>query len=674
MENKSSQENLNESSKVNLPSPEQGHTPSKRLRQSVLKIQVAAAVAKPKSHQFSEIFKDFVLYLFFVGLFCAVVYLPRTGLMPYMQNQAVASAVLSQPNLNGVTFPSIATSSDYYAWLKDVLIPNLYPTTWYNGDTLETTEEQLMTSFGCYRYGLAQIRFQRVKPDCNVYAPLQELAIDCFPHLTASTRDTQPWNGITFQTSDETKIPSFYSYFTRMTYDGSGYVINLPPNATNAIAFVESLEANGTIDSSTRMVVTELSLYNPGTDLFVACKFLLELLPSGYVQTSQVIRAVNLFTLFRPYNGDRAITLEMVAFLLMWIFYAAVIVFCSIAIKECWCEGFRVWFSDSENKIEFTYLMLLLVQICMRFKLWSMVETLKADGLFSLQPDRVSDVDHITWYSQTIDNVTATCAILLFGKILTYLRADQSIHFFSGAMFKALDKMNALLPIIFILGSGFSIAFQSSFGNEVSDWMTWRTSMLSLFRALVGDFDIQQLRNTSYVFGPMLFVGFVVLVFFIFLRIFLSIVDIALDEVKHEVTDQKKGMSVVLARADLLKRDIKYLGIQIRKLFGLLQYIIPIKFQHSKVAVIDPDSNGNIVDGFGSPAKGLDSRDNVGGDKFSELHDTLGQSAWKKVYHQLHKELESVASNQKALEEVLEVLEKDFSKQKKRATKKVALL
>jgi len=166
-----------------------------------------------------------------------------------------------------------------------------------------------------------------------------------------------------------------------MSYDGSGYVINLPANITEAQELVAQLQLNNSLDAATRLAMVEFNLYNPHVDFFIVGKFALEWLPSGFIQTSQLVRPVNLFNVYRVLTNNPTSHWENFNFALEIIFYFLVVIFIIIAVKEIHVMTFKVWVSDTENTIEFTYLVLILVQMILRFTLWSKIGNIQGNLL-----------------------------------------------------------------------------------------------------------------------------------------------------------------------------------------------------------------------------------------------------------------------------------------------------
>ena len=69
-------------------------------------------------------------------------------------------------------------------------------------------------------------------------------------------------------------------------------------------------------------------------------------------------------------------------------------------------------------------------------------------------------------------------------------------------------------------------------------------------RAMLGDFDFPGLQSAHYILGPAFFFGYIFIVFFILLNMFLAIINDTYSEVKEEIAAQRNDFEI----ADYFKR------------------------------------------------------------------------------------------------------------------------
>ena len=95
--------------------------------------------------------------------------------------------------------------------------------------------------------------------------------------------------------------------------------------------------------------------------------------------------------------------------------------------------------------------------------------------------------------------------------------------------------MRDFLLMFFIVFCATGQAFNMAFGTHLLHYSTSASSMMTLFRALLGDFEYFDLQRTDSVAGPLLFILFVLLVGFILLNMFIAILAEAYSKAKVEV-------------------------------------------------------------------------------------------------------------------------------------------
>ena len=100
----------------------------------------------------------------------------------------------------------------------------------------------------------------------------------------------------------------------------------------------------------------------------------------------------------------------------------------------------------------------------------------------------------------------------------------------------------------------------------------------TLFRVILGDFDFNSLEAANRVLGPMFFLSYVFLVFFVLLNMFIAIINDTYAEIKEELANEKseieltsflkKGYDKVLDKLDLKKAQI----VDIQKVTLILNF------------------------------------------------------------------------------------------------------
>lgn len=157
--------------------------------------------------------------------------------------------------------------------------------------------------------GWAIMRQVRVQSDaCRIENIVRQYFNHCDADYTFSNQEkrsfTLKWINQTTQISNSSidqafayqsdKVLDSYINIGRYnTYDSGGYVYQFRGRLSSLYGNISELHQLQWINSRTRAVIIELTLYNPNSELFSAITFLTEFLPTGGVQTNARIEPVS---------------------------------------------------------------------------------------------------------------------------------------------------------------------------------------------------------------------------------------------------------------------------------------------------------------------------------------------------------------------------------------------
>ena len=125
--------------------------------------------------------------------------------------------------------------------------------------------------------------------------------------------------------------------------------------------------------------------------------------------------------------------------------------------------------------------------------------------------------------------------------VVTWLKLLKYLNLFPHLSMLSITLRNAAYPAISfsvmfaIVFCSCGQAFNLAFGAQLRDFSTFSRSMMSLFRALLGDFDYTSIEEADRVVGPILFTVFIFLVVFVLLNMFIAILTEAYEKAKVEV-------------------------------------------------------------------------------------------------------------------------------------------
>eukprot|EP00232_Nephroselmis_pyriformis_P001496 CAMPEP_0182913856 /NCGR_PEP_ID=MMETSP0034_2-20130328/38248_1 /TAXON_ID=156128 /ORGANISM="Nephroselmis pyriformis, Strain CCMP717" /LENGTH=1001 /DNA_ID=CAMNT_0025050585 /DNA_START=146 /DNA_END=3151 /DNA_ORIENTATION=+ len=282
---------------------------------------------------------------------------------------------------------------------------------------------------------------------------------------------------------------------------------------------MDILIENSWVDNGTRAVVMDTTLFNPNSNLFTTIRNMFELPNSGGVWPTGVIRTFKVYR-YVTYADTIIMGLELV-FCAMIVWYT---------IEELVEINRQRWayFKEAWNYLDWANLMIFYTVIGLRI-----ASVLRIQG-FDFESVTIDYVDFPVlgvFASQEL-NISSLNFFLMYFKIFKYLsavpRMDSILVTVSAASFDLALFMVMAVCITF----GFAAAFYVCFGATLFNYKTIGDCFGALTRALLGDFDYQELSDANRVMAPVLFYAYFVMVFFVLLNMFLAIINDSYAEVK----------------------------------------------------------------------------------------------------------------------------------------------
>ena len=229
-------------------------------------------------------------------------------------NQAITTYVITQgmPSNDSTylkTFQNVGQYSEFAQWLSDVLIPNVYPTTWYNSAPMSFNESEYLVAGNLVRRVGGMLMWQVRVPDGSCTGAFgtgryksrfARPSGQCFPAWGSAqmTGDTAPF--IPSGPHVNKSMPYMYTPnvtgatagaprdvllavpgYGRYSYGTGGYPIYFPDDASTAQQLMQRVISDEWIDAQTRAVAVDFNLYNQDTNLLSVVRIVMEFPPDG---------------------------------------------------------------------------------------------------------------------------------------------------------------------------------------------------------------------------------------------------------------------------------------------------------------------------------------------------------------------------------------------------------
>ncbi|KAM4697728.1 polycystin-1 [Rhinophrynus dorsalis] len=385
-------------------------------------------------------------------------------------------------------FLHINRTGDFYAWGAEMLLPYLH------------SNQQLHGSYSSV-IGIARLRQIRLKKAmCSRYRTCPEVIDD-----TSHNSSINPSHNWSYSPPDATG--AWYWGFLSF-YDSSGYIQHLGSSLEENKQLLEKLQRGHWIDSLTRALFVEFSLYTPGVDLYTSVTLLLEFPLAGRTLPSTEIRA---FPLLRLSSGTHLL-LVMMVFLMMFVVYF-VLSECLVIRKEGLSYFTRFW-----NYVQW---LLTALAVC------TVVVYLSRASLADQQWDRYLknretfiSLRQVAFLDNIFHILSASLLFILTVKAAQQMRFIREWSVFGKTLSLSVRELCAVSGVVLGLLLVYAQLGFLLFSSSWESFHSFGSSVLTLFSVARGSTDLKTpFPNPSWVLD-FYFLSYLVLKVWILLRFF----------------------------------------------------------------------------------------------------------------------------------------------------------
>uniref|UniRef100_A0A1B6GVF8 Polycystin domain-containing protein n=1 Tax=Cuerna arida TaxID=1464854 RepID=A0A1B6GVF8_9HEMI len=259
---------------------------------------------------------DFIVVLLFILVLCLVMSNMWSG-SHFAPNNHAITLLQSHMDPDNFRLNRVVNRTDFTSFMETTFVTTLYTFRWYNSVEMPIltfkddayTRKDWASDFTSRLIGIPRLRQLRVKPECEV----NELMKPMVPYCTL------PWNGMNSDDEDygirwrQATFQDLQRYFTywRFTeawnssvfalpgktgtlYSASGYIADLGTNRGYTSKILQDLDTWNWLDSHTRVVFVEFTLYNVNNYLFTQITLIVEHLPNGVFLVAQNADSVHI--------------------------------------------------------------------------------------------------------------------------------------------------------------------------------------------------------------------------------------------------------------------------------------------------------------------------------------------------------------------------------------------
>ncbi|XP_035688974.1 polycystic kidney disease 2-like 1 protein [Branchiostoma floridae] len=301
---------------------------------------------------------------------------------------------------------------------------------------------------------------------------------------------------------------------------------------TSSAALSAYLEQHNWLDERTRAVFVELILYNPHANLFSVVSIVVEFTQLGAAFTSGEVVSLRLI------QHDAVLLLALRALLAAFLLF--------FVVKEA--KSF--YGQPLEYLCEFWSWLELSVIV---FGFGSLGVYFNAQGIIDKTAEQRSSgitvfeiyKSAVNWF-QIYTYLLAIFICFATLKFIRLLRFNSHVYALSMTIKKSFNPVMKFFVIAGIILMAFTQMGNLLFGIKLQDYKNILTSLTSLCTMMLGSFDFDALVDGHYILGPAMFFSYQVLMQFILLSMFMTIImDVYAEESQDPNTDDLQMVAFV---------------------------------------------------------------------------------------------------------------------------------
>ena len=326
-----------------------------------------------------------------------------------------------------------------------------------------------------------------------------------------------------------------YPFWGRLTlYGGGGYPADLGYDYQTALTVVADLHSHNWVDSQTRAVFAEFTVYNANTNLFGIAFLFVEFLPSGGAFSSAQFVTSRLYSYVGPFsNFILACQILMILFMFYFMYR----------------EGKQVYkmrlayFREFFNWMEIALITCQLAVVVLFFGRLYQVDK----NLLKLRynPKDFVSFQYAGAADESLSYVMGLLVFLVNLRFLKLLRFNKRMSLLGSTIKKCTKPLGSFLITFMLVFLAYAMFGFMAFGITNDKFKTFISTIETQSSIILGDFDYEDLQRTDRVLGPVFFFTFMYFNVFYLLNMFLAIINDSFADVKAYSDKQQNDYEMV---------------------------------------------------------------------------------------------------------------------------------
>ncbi|XP_026519500.1 polycystic kidney disease protein 1-like 2 [Terrapene carolina triunguis] len=476
-----------------------------------------------KEQKAFALIREILAYLGFLWMLLLVAYGQRDPNSYYL-NKHIESSFTDG-------FRDIYSYQDFFTWARTTLVNKLYGS--YQG---------FVTDGNSKLVGSARIRQVRVKGNtCPIAPKLQGSVQECHATYSPQAEDTsdygEHWNISAFDNSSDLSSAWHYQSQSKLRghpvwgklaiYRGGGYVVHLGTDPKNATRILQYLFNNVWLDTFTRAVFVEFTIYNANVNLFCIISLMFETNALGAFFTHAELQSIRLY----PYTDGLhifVVAAEVIYFLFV-IYYMVAQGKLMRALK--WRYFHSKW-----NLLELAIILISWSTLSVFVK--RTILGARDISYYQHHKDECVSFNETATADAALGYLIAFLVLLATVKLWHLLRLNPKLNMITSTLRRAWGDISGFITVILIMFLAYSIATNLIFGWKLHSYKTLFDSAETMVSLQLGIFNYEEVLDYNPILGSFLIGSCIIFMTFVVLNLFISVILVAFSEEQKHYQNQ----------------------------------------------------------------------------------------------------------------------------------------
>ena len=312
------------------------------------------------------------------------------------------------------------------------------------------------------------------------------------------------------------------------------YVIVLEPGFDNPVR-IKKLENNLWIERHTRAILTEFTIYNAQSNLFCIVTLVAEFSAIGAVLPYMSVQTARLYDFTDSYMFFvLGIDVLFVLFILFFTYRE---------IKSIYKSGIQAYVKEFWNCVEFGIVAFTFAAIALY--VYRALTIRNVLDLVRYDPFHFKSFQFAAYWNESYTFILAIIVLLANIKLNKLLRFNKRFSLLSSTLKYAYYPLLMFSIVWGIVFMAFTLFASLVFGPIMFNYRSVLSSLTSLLSLMLGRTAYFEMRDTNRILGPLFFFGFMFMMSFVLINMFLSIVVDSFLVVKHDNDKQSNEYEIV---------------------------------------------------------------------------------------------------------------------------------